>query len=327
VLIVSFYQAGAQQIINYTQYFLNAPIINPAYTGIEDYWEVKAGLKQPWNTFDESVNSTFIGLYGFFAKKSPLTFKENSPRISNPDLFETRTVSNKQFLRKHGVGLFLISNENGPFKEQIVMPSYALHIPISTSYRLTLGTSFGLFNREIDFDDLSVRDPDNDQFFQELISQDGSKLFFNLRLGGVLYSEKFHIGISAFPVVQNSLDNETATTTEEQETSFTLMSGFKISLGPKFQLLPGVLLVKSKNLPIEYTVNSRIKYREKMTLGLSFNNERSASIVLGLWFKNQIQIGYSYDYLFSELNNLNQGVHELILSIAIKKRDFNQRMW
>src|ERR1700754_2678371 len=66
-----FWPGQAQQKPQYTQYFLNNLLVNPAVTGVENYIDVKAGYRSQWTglegapvtgylTFNAPIGKNFV---------------------------------------------------------------------------------------------------------------------------------------------------------------------------------------------------------------------------------------------------------------------------
>ncbi|MBK8292821.1 MAG: type IX secretion system membrane protein PorP/SprF [Flammeovirgaceae bacterium] len=53
------YQALAQED-DYTQYYLNLPAMNAAYTGMDDYLNVNTGVREGWNNFGVENSNLYL---------------------------------------------------------------------------------------------------------------------------------------------------------------------------------------------------------------------------------------------------------------------------
>ncbi|MEM9859807.1 MAG: type IX secretion system membrane protein PorP/SprF, partial [Bacteroidota bacterium] len=121
------------------QYYNNLHVLNPAFIGLSDYSEFRAGFRQPWNEISNVRSTNFASFSTVLGKKSPLDYRNQPLRISDPEAFNT--LDTKVFSRKHGVGLYISQNEIGPFKENSVRGVYAYHIPLTKKSHLSFGTS------------------------------------------------------------------------------------------------------------------------------------------------------------------------------------------
>lgn len=87
VLIFSLLFAGAYRVLaqedDYTQYYLNLPAMNAAYTGMDDYLNVNTGVREGWNNFGVENSNLYLSAYGTLNSASRSGRRNNSLRTSN----------------------------------------------------------------------------------------------------------------------------------------------------------------------------------------------------------------------------------------------------
>lgn len=49
----------AQQTPQFGLYMMNRYLYNPAFTGYEDYWDIKTGYRQQWTGFNTNMSSFY----------------------------------------------------------------------------------------------------------------------------------------------------------------------------------------------------------------------------------------------------------------------------
>ena len=125
------------QEINYTQYYLNLAGVNSGFTGIEDYLDVKMGVRQGWNNFGEKSSNVYLSIYGTIKNSNLSPLKNSSLRLSNPE-YVKRIVSDKALRRKQGIGGMVTSKDLGLYKSTSLIANYAYHLPVSKNHQLTL---------------------------------------------------------------------------------------------------------------------------------------------------------------------------------------------
>ena len=69
--------------------------------------------------------------------------------------------------------------------------------------------------------------------------------------------------------------------------------------------------------PLSIDLSANFLYDEAFEVGASYRWDDSLSLVLGAYVTDNLRIGYSYDFTFTELNKFNSGSHELILLFDI----------
>jgi type IX secretion system PorP/SprF family membrane protein len=70
-------------------------------------------------------------------------------------------------------------------------------------------------------------------------------------------------------------------------------------------------------LPVQFELNAKLQYRDLVWLGASYRHEDGYAGMVGLNVANTVNIGYSYDYITSSLNNYTKGSHEIIIGFTI----------
>src|ERR1043165_84242 len=110
--------ANAQEI-EQTQYYLNLPGVNPAFTGIEEYVDTRVSYRQGWNDFAVKNNYSFVSAYGPLGNIRRAALTNNSLRLSDPTAYSNTQVK-KKLLRKHGVGGMIANRNFGPYTSTAV---------------------------------------------------------------------------------------------------------------------------------------------------------------------------------------------------------------
>ena len=185
------------QEINYTQYYLNLAGVNSGFTGIEDYLDVKMGVRQGWNNFGEKSSNVYLSIYGTIKNSNLSPLKNSSLRLSNPE-YVKRIVSDKALRRKQGIGGMVTSKDIGLYKSTSLIANYAYHLPVSKKINWSLGAKVGLVNQKIDFTEYTVRDEIKDVFYQQLKNaRQGSENMVIADFGSAIYSNNFYLGVSS----------------------------------------------------------------------------------------------------------------------------------
>ena len=59
-----------QDNFNFSQYFQVAPVLNPAFTGIDDFLDIKLNYRSQWSGFNDSPSTNYFGINGPIKKKN-----------------------------------------------------------------------------------------------------------------------------------------------------------------------------------------------------------------------------------------------------------------
>lgn len=284
ILCVDF--ATAQQDPQYTQYMYNQNVVNPAYAGLKEGLALNLLYRNQWSALD-GAPETF-------------TFNAHAP-------VGERT----------GLGISIIRDELGPVKETNAYVDFSYTIPVSTNYQLAFGIKAGATFHDIGLTTLELQDP-NDPFFSQNVSQTTP----NIGAGLFLYSENFYVGASV-PNILTSLHLDESGLQFGSETShYFVTSGYVFQTTENIKLKPSVLVKSAFDAPVSFDVNLNALFLEKFELGVSYRLDDSFSGIVGFQATPDLRIGYAYDAVVSDINNVAPSSHEIILTYNII---FNKR--
>jgi hypothetical protein len=60
---------------------------------------------------------------------------------------------------------------------------------------------------------------------------------------------------------------------------------------------------------------AKVTYKNQIWLGLAYRTADAASAMIGYLFRENLVIGYSYDFTTSNLKNYSSGTHELLIGV------------
>ena len=210
---------SAQQDPQYTQYMYNMNVVNPAYAGSKESLSVTALYRNQWTGFKDAP-VTF-------------TFSAHSP-ISD----------------KVGLGLSAIKDELGPVSETNVFADFSYTLQIGASTNLALGLKAGVTFHDIGLVDLSLQDP-NDPFF----SQNINNTYPNIGAGAFLYGDKFYLGLSVPNLLKSVHLDENGIKYGSETNHFFGTAGYVFQVNDNFKLKPSVMVKTAFDSPVSYDAN------------------------------------------------------------------------
>src|SRR5690606_23805410 len=95
IVFISYATQLVAQEDDYTQYYLNLPAVNPAFTGMDDFFVLNAGVREGWNNFGIKNDDSFFSLFGALNNGSRSGRRNNALRTSDPTIFESIQNENK----------------------------------------------------------------------------------------------------------------------------------------------------------------------------------------------------------------------------------------
>ena len=320
-----------QQPFRFSQYFQNAVTVNPAVAGVEDFMDLKVGYRQQWTGIDLSPQTFYLSAHApLSAKPSEFLYRNNALRISDPEAFdqlETRGAIDNSSNVRHGVGGYVLNDQQGVFQQTSAFGTYAAHLRVGPRTRLSVGLAAGINNNRIDTDGLTVGN-DRDPTLSRILNQSGGNASLDLNAGLLLYSETYYVGYSADRILRNPITETTDSTNERQNVYHYGLFGLRLRLNDTWLLMPGAFVGASSGLPLTYDLNVRLRYEELLWIGASYRNTGTIAGMLGLNVNNRFNINYAYDYGVSAVRDFRSGTHEIVLGfILFNPQDNHPYLW
>ncbi len=325
ISILFFFQSCylfAQDNFYYSQYFQTASVSNPAFTGIDNFLDIKLNYRNQWNGFSDAPTTSTFGINSYLQKESPEILGQYGLRTSHPNYLDSlpkKTIPYHLLIR-HGLGGNVVYDVQGPYEQISGMLNYAIHLPIGRTAKISLGVSALVINQRYDLDKIRLQYPDEDDFYQSLIASGGKSTMLDIYPGMAVYGGKAYVSYSirrfyTTPITTDELLDS------KQGIGQEVMAGFQIALSDNVKLLPSLYWT---NTDIDASVlNSSLKVlvNEKTWAGLSYRTAGSISVMAGVYLGNKLNLSYSYDYITSNLNSYTNGTHEIVLGLMLVKKD------
>lgn len=303
-----------QQRPLYTQYIFNNYLLNPAVSGIENYIDLKAGTRQQWVGLTDAPKTSYISLH------APIGKQYNT---SNPTSFADRgnNPMSRSYVRDyvaaephHGIGFHIVSDKAGIFNRIDLNVSYAYHLGLSPRLNMALGVAAGAAQININPEQPKPGETD-DPAFTKL---QGNHLQPMFSAGVWLYGASFFAGLSAEQLLKQNI-GQAGSEPSALVPHYYATAGYKAPLGEEVAILPSFLLTKV-NTVLLLDINTKIAYKNKLWIGGSYRRNDSFSALAGLNISYLFNISYSYDFGISDMQQFNNGSHEVILGLLLNNR-------
>jgi hypothetical protein len=96
-----------------------------------------------------------------------------------------------------------------------------------------------------------------------------------------------------------------------------MVGSYRFDIGENFDLKPGLLVNSTDWKSYYWSSMILIMFKERFWGGLSYTSNECIGAMAGFDIKSMLRIGYSLDYITSELNH-DIGSHEIILALMLK---------
>ena len=251
---------------------------------------------------------------------------------------QTGTVSLDGILdprdRKMGVGVQITSDKLGPQSTTTATLNYAYRLQLDPmdNRRLSFGLAVGLAQYALRGDLLNTID-DNDQ---ALPTGRQNTLVPDFRVGAFYNSNFLYMGLSVMNVfsrVNEVVDPSYTDLNIDKSRHMYFMAGGLINLSRDLRLRPSILLKEDFRGPTSADFNAMFILNDRIWIGASYrtglslwkkgfqglSKDNSVSGIAQLYLTERFRIGYSYDFVTSDLGNSLNGSHEITLGLAFGK--------
>lgn len=235
--------------------------------------------------------------------------------IPNSPITQTFSMDGTIANGKIGLGLQALNDRLSPYYTTGVYGSGAYHWDASVSWRISLGVQGGI-------NVLPLYD------FASGISTNGVLGSFGAGVW-VRYAEQFYLGISKPELLSQNFGSGKQSLFAYRQPLF-VTAGATFDAGEKMQVMPSLLVVQEKGLPLRVDVGARAWYDEKVGFGAFY---RMASInyvqVSGeAQLGKNIRLGYIFNSRAIEstivgINNNPLTIHELMLKFIPSPTKFH----
>ncbi len=281
-----------QQDAQFTQYMYNGLFYNPAFAGKEAGYSVSALHRSQWLEY-----TTTSGAGG----------------APNTQMLSFSGKLNKANL---GFGLIAVNDDIGPASNQEINLSLAYHLRVGRG-QLSIGASGGFFSSTIKYDEFLPVNPD------PTIPSAGNENQISPHFGvGLMYDRNnFYVGLSSRNLNEPEFDFGGGALENRLENHNYVLVGYRINTFALFTVEPSIL-VKSVSLNnFSYDASVIGTYNKRISLGLAYRGEESASVLLGysMLRDNSLRLGYAFDLVVGGLEAKSPTSHEFMLTYNIPR--------
>lgn len=266
-----------------SQYMFSGLVINPAYSGRNEYTSFSMMHRDQWvNVAGAPKLTTVTAQSGF--KGKPV-----------------------------GMGLMISEDKIGVHNNLAVYGSYSYILKLSRDVKLSMGLQGGLDVLRSDWSKLSMLH-ENDPIFGD------SELnyFPNFGTGVFFFTKDFYVGFSVpYILTKRKIEANELFRDVRHSRNYYLTGGKVFDIGVKLKIKPSLLLRLENNMPVAVDLNANFYYDDVIDLGFSYRQGDAAIVILGFQLNKYIKFSYAYDYVLSDLTAYTKGSHELMLQYRI----------
>jgi type IX secretion system PorP/SprF family membrane protein len=153
---------------------------------------------------------------------------------------------------------------------------------------------------------------------------------------GVFYNSNFvYLGLSVLDIFSGANDANVSSSTLNiaRNRHMYLMGGGLINVSPDLRIRPSILIKEDFRGPTSIDLNAMAIFNDRIWIGASYRTglglwkkpvsnlgkNNSVSGIVQFFITERFRLGYSYDYVTSDLGSNQNGSHELTLGLAFGK--------
>ena len=276
------YSVEAQQFPQFTQYMYNTISVNPAYAGSREFMVINLLNRNQW-----------VGV-------------EGAPKT------QTLTVHSSVPDTQLGLGLSVINDKIGYENSTYAYADVSYTINLRKDRWLAFGFKAGA--SKYDLRDELINDPTygSDPFLDDVFYRWSP----NFGAGVYYRSEYFYFGISAPRLIniKNKTDLEYKSI---DRASYYVNGGYLWEISHKLAFKPTFLIKYTNGAPVSVDITSNFYINEKVWLGGFYRLGDGFGALVNFRITDIINIGYSFDYITSDLNPYANGSHEVMLGFDL----------
>jgi type IX secretion system PorP/SprF family membrane protein len=290
VIITAFLLAGSamgQQDPQFSQYYFNRQVINPAYAGVWETTSFMALARNQWTGWNGAPRTYTLSL------QSPL---DN---------------------QKVALGLNIVGDYVGKEKRFGLWGDYVYRVRLSETTDMRMGLKAGFTSYSNNLTEYRLSPGVNDPSFQVDLN---SRFLPNFGMGFFIHNEHYFLGFSIPKVIDNDLkDDEYSNFSGQAEARhFYLEGGALLKIDKDLLFKPGIMFKAVAEAPVQIDLSASFLLSEKIWLGAIYRSFDAFGVTAQWLLGTDMKLGYAYDYPVSKLGRHNFGTHEVMVAYSLK---------
>ena len=312
---------NAQQRPQYSQYSLNNFLVNPAVSGIENYGDLRMGMRKQWAGLEGSPLTYYTSFHTSLNKEDRNRINKSSMMrgpVRRPRYKVNKNNKFKKANPHHGIGGLVQVDRTGPIQNTTVNMSYAFHLPITNRVVVAMGATGGINQFSLNRSIMTTAQTSDPALYSDRLNS----VKPDLGIGTWIYSSNFFVGLSAMELLANT---QQASVTSGFQTPgltnahFYLTGGYRFDISRDLTLIPSAMIKYSKPA-VAADLNLKAVLAERVWAGVSYRHKDALSVMAGINISPLLDLGYSYDAVTSELRHASSGSHEVVVGVKLQNR-------
>lgn len=279
----------AQQDPQFTQYLFAGNYFNPAFAGKNGGVQFSAFHRSQWQGYTPTAGA------------------------GAPPTTQLITLQGRLKAKNFGYGLTVVNDQLGATSNLEVNLQGSYHKKIQRT-QLSFGGYIGVSNSTLDFEELQFVNP------EPSLPQSGTETQLAMDMGAGLLVDggNFYVGLSGRHLNQASFDFGDGSFANRLQLHNYLLVGYRMRPVGQLRIEPSILVKSLGTNTLSYDISVIATLQNKLTGGLAYRGEESASVILGysLLKDNSLKLGYAFDLVIGGKEAKAPTSHELMLRYA-----------
>ena len=268
--------------------------LNPGMTGY-DGSVVKGFVRNQWAGWEGAPNTYFVS--------AELDFSN---------------LKGSGELGKNAVGLNLLSDEYGAFRETELILSYGTRVRLSEKANLRLGAGLNIYQARLDGNNLTTEQA-NDPKVMQYLGSFAQMGIVDFNLGMSLTHPDYYVSYGTHNVNQGNMSSGDAFL-EQRPFVNIIQAGYRSRVTETFSIIVNGMFRSQKDLPDNLEFNAKGLLYNKVWIGGGHRVNYASHVQLG-FIMGKLNLGYVYEFPRQRSYLLPNPTHELLVSLKLFKRD------
>ncbi len=295
VALISTISLKAQQLEQWTQFYMNEYMINPTAAGSDQYFHANALYRDQWVGIQDSPRTYYLSVHGPIVKETM------------------------------GIGGAVFSDVVGQTRRSGFQATYAYHFKVTDDLKLSMSLSTGMLQFSVDGNKLDLEQQN------DIALSNGFMSLWSLDFGsGLRFAGKnFHVGfyVPQIAGLKAQFFNDYAATENVLARHYYLNAGYRYDFDDTWAIDANFLGRYVTPMDM-FDLQVRGIYDDMIWLGVSYRSPiitdqlpSAVGIMAGYAFENNLSIGYAYDLDVGRIGAATTGSHEIVLGIRFTKKN------
>jgi type IX secretion system PorP/SprF family membrane protein len=281
---------GAQQIPMLTQSQINPYLLNPAYAGNSDWANIFLHTRRVWTDMPDAPQQYFLTADGAM----------NNSKI--------------------GLGFTAYSTIEPVIKNFGALLTYRYKMRLAEHHFLSGGLSVGFMQNSLDFNKISVMNPEELSEFQG----SRSKLNFDFNAGLLYQFRHLDIGVTIRQLTNTPYVYEQTTSGQvlvyRLIRHYEFLAAYRWDISDYFSIKPLFAAQSVEGMPFHFMLNACMSYSDKYWIGAGYKLNAAYTAMVGLTVSDRLVIGYNCDIPASGYHAQFGITHEITIGYRFSRQ-------